>query len=57
MRCENTGCTKKAKVKVSQQSGWIRHWCYAHTAKNIKGLLRSIVKWNSAVYIQKVIEE
>lgn len=57
MRCEGNGCTKKAKLKLSQPSGWIRHWCYGHTMRNVKGLLRNVVKWNNGLYIQKVIEE
>lgn len=53
MRCENPGCTKKTKLKVSTQNGWVRRWCYRHTMVNIKGILRQVVKWNGALYIQK----
>lgn len=53
MRCENPGCTKKTKLKVSTANGWVRRWCYRHTALNVKGLLRQVVKWNGALYVQK----
>lgn len=46
-------CTKKSKLKVSTPNGWVRRWCFRHTLFNMKGMLRKLVEWNSALYIQK----
>lgn len=56
MRCEWEGCKNKRKLKLSMPSGEIFCYCYKHSMKIFRALHRSIVKYNTSLFVQKYVE-
>lgn len=53
MRCEQKGCDKKAKLKLSMETAWSGSFCFKHTYRLVRVLLKTIQERNVSLYIQR----